>query len=150
MNYEEFSGLALVLSRSQSFDDVLVFDVVNFCSEITSDVTVALDVAYSGAVALGFTPDLSNPRRKYVNVTVRRPPNAVLRFLRKLYENDSREIAAAWSWRVLIALLLVTLAATGHAAFLLNAHFVARDKPLSVLTHFVLHNLARLYLFSSA
>jgi len=149
-DFDEFSERDLILDEAQSFNDVLVFDIAGVCSEITSDVTTALERSFAGQVTLGFTHDLSNSRRKNISVTVRRPSPKVMRVLRGIYEYHAREISAAWSWKVLIVCLLVALLLTGHAAYTLHEHLEARDKPLSVLSHFVVHNLARLWLFASS
>jgi len=144
--YEEFTDRALVLDESQSFDDVLVFDIVDFCGEVTSDVTTALDGEFAGAVAIGFRPDMSNSRRKIYYVTVRRPPNAVLRSLQKIYSQHDAEIQRIWQWKWLLLFLLFALLATGHAAFLLHTHLTSHDQKMSVIGHFILNNLSRFYL----
>lgn len=149
--FDDFSGTSMTLDTRQSFDDVLHFDIAHFTGDITSELTSELSAAFAGLASISFQPDMQSSRRKLVTVTVRRPDGRVLQALRQIWRQQNAVLSVrAWpAWQ--IALFLASSALVlGHASLLLHNHLAANEEPFSVLAHFVLHRLAKLWLFASA
>lgn len=147
--FEEMNGTSLILDEANSFKDVLSFDIANFFGDISSEFTIQLCRRYGNIVAVSFEPDPSFSRKKMVTLTVRLPASNSLQALHRIYGMQSALMENyAWPLWAAILLVVISLLILGHAAFSLHEYTTARDDPFSVLGHFFLHHLARLWLFA--